>query len=164
VAGSDDLFFILIQYWVRDESIFLIEDNRHNIVIIILFQTYINNQLIKFIYLSKNKINENFLGEKEKTNKKIYPQKIIYYNYNNNNNINADDEPKYDNDNNINDNPRSDDNIFFDSKNNKNNNSTADEDINKYNYLDNDYNNNRINIIIIKNINKYYIIKFDEYK
>jgi hypothetical protein len=111
----------------------------------------------------KNKINKNLFDEKEKINKKIYSRKVIYYNYNNNSDIDVDNKPEYNNNNNINDDPRFDNNIFFDFEDDKNNNNTTDKNINRYSYLDNGYNSDRINIIITKNTDKYYTTELDKY-
>ena len=69
VAGPDDLLLLLVQYWARDESVFLTEDNRHNIAIIILFLSYIGGRLAEFVYLSKGKASQDLLGEVEEVNK-----------------------------------------------------------------------------------------------
>ena len=88
----------------------------------------------------------------------------VYCDYDNDSNANANDEPepKCDNNSNASNSPRSNNNVLFDSKDNRSNNSTADKDIDKYYYLDSNYNSNRIDITMTEDIDKCYITKLNK--
>ena len=69
MVGPDDLLLLLVQHWARDESVFLTEDDRHDVATIMLFLSYIGGRLTEFVYSSKGKASQDPLGEVEEANK-----------------------------------------------------------------------------------------------
>lgn len=67
VAGPDDLLLLLVHHWAGDESVFPTEDNRHDLVTIMLFQSYTGGRPAEFVHSSKGKASQDPLGEAENT-------------------------------------------------------------------------------------------------
>ena len=153
---------MLVQHQAYNKSVFLTKDDYHDIATIMLFQAYTSNQLAEFVYLLKGKASEDPLSKREETNKKACPRKAAQYDYNNNSN--ADNKLECDDDSNVKDDPRSDDDVLFDFKDNSSNDGATDKDIDERSCLNKGYNSNGTDIIIIKDIDKCYIIKVDECK
>lgn len=78
VAGSDDLLLLLVQHWAHDESVFPIEDDRYDVVIIMLFQSYTGGRPVEFVHSSKGKAGEDPLGNAE-IDKDVQPRESSHY-------------------------------------------------------------------------------------
>ncbi|KAG9248059.1 hypothetical protein BJ878DRAFT_400880, partial [Calycina marina] len=50
VVGPDDLLLLLVQHWVRDESVFPTQDGRHDLAMIVLFNAYTGGLLAEFVH------------------------------------------------------------------------------------------------------------------
>jgi hypothetical protein len=101
-------------------------------------------------------------------NKNVYFWKAAYNDYDNNsdddNNSDPDDEPEYNNDSNIGNDLRSDDDVLFNSEDNASDDGAANKDIDGHGYVNSGYNSDGIDIIITKDIDKYYITKLNKYR
>ena len=129
-----------------------------------LFQAYTSGQLAEFIHLLKGKANKDPLGKREETSKSAHPWKVTHCDYDDDNDTNTDNEPEYNNNSNVGDNTRSDNDILFDFEDDGSDNSTINKDIDGHSCLNSGYNNNKTNITIIKDTDKYYTIELNEYK
>lgn len=67
VAGPDDLLLMLIHHWARDESVFPIEDDRHDVATVMLFQAYTGGRPAEFVHSSRGKAGDDPLDEREET-------------------------------------------------------------------------------------------------
>jgi hypothetical protein len=154
VAGPDDMFLIFVQYWARDKSIFLTEDDHYDIAIVILFQAYTSGRPAEFVHSSKGKTSEDPLGEREETNKNSHPRKV---------HCDADDEPEYDGDSDASNGLGFDDNVLFDFDDDRNNNNnSANKTMDEHGCPDSGYNNDGTDITMTENTDKYYTTEIDE--
>ncbi|KAJ8068111.1 hypothetical protein OCU04_003683 [Sclerotinia nivalis] len=65
VVGPDDLLLLLVQYWVCNEFVFPIEDDRYDVATIMLFQSYTDGRSAEFVHSSRGKVGEDPFGEAE---------------------------------------------------------------------------------------------------
>ncbi|ATZ48870.1 hypothetical protein BCIN_04g00880 [Botrytis cinerea B05.10] len=49
-TGPDDLLLLFVQHWARDKSILPTKDDRHDIVTIMLFQSYTGGRPAEFVH------------------------------------------------------------------------------------------------------------------
>ena len=70
VTGPDNLLLLLIQHWAQDAHVFLIENNWHDFITLLLFQSYTGGWPAKFIHFLKSKVSENSLNETEENKNK----------------------------------------------------------------------------------------------
>ncbi|CCD51206.1 hypothetical protein BofuT4_uP085680.1 [Botrytis cinerea T4] len=49
-TGPDDLLLLFVQHWARDKSVFPTEDDRHDIITIMLFQSYTGGRPAEFVH------------------------------------------------------------------------------------------------------------------
>ena len=154
VAGSDNLLLLLIQHWAWDAHVFPTEDNQHDLVMLLLFQSYTGGQLAEFIHSSKGKASKDPLGKAEENKNKQLSKKQDKYN---NNSHNITDGLEYNNDSNISDDSEYNNNLS-DSDNNIT--TTDDDDLFKKGTdkgtdegtnCNNSYSSDRINVTITEN-------------
>ena len=143
MAGPDDLLLLLVQHWARDESVFLTEDDRHDVATVMLFQSYIGGRPVEFVHSSKGKASEDPLGKAEDTNKCEPPQEVTDGDYSDESD--AGEGPDYD-----------DGDLFEDDEN------AADEDTDETADRDSGYNTDVIEVTMTEHTDNCYMTEIDE--
>ncbi|KAM0139056.1 hypothetical protein ACHAP3_003324 [Botrytis cinerea] len=94
-TGPDDLLLLFVQHWARDKSVFPTEDDRHDIVTIMLFQSYTGGRPAEFIHSSKGKASEDPFGKAE-TDKDVRSRESTSHDWNDKSDIEDADDSEYD--------------------------------------------------------------------
>ncbi|KAH8586626.1 hypothetical protein B0O99DRAFT_602324 [Bisporella sp. PMI_857] len=158
VAKLDDLLFLLVQHWARNEHVFPTKDDRYDVATILLFQFYTGGRPAEFVYSSKGKASEDPLKEVEETkNRQLQERKKKH----NGKSANADDSLEYDDNSAASDGFESNNDFLFDSDNDE----TADKDdffhkgTDRKAGHDSGYSSGETDVIITENTNDCYPVE-----